>query len=215
MNCDKVKSLVGWFHDGELNAADRQLVVEHVEHCRECAAELANLRELDRASRCLATPMVPADLWDRIAKRLPHPGRGINTSRSPVVARRRFVFAAGTLAAAIITGIVVYWPARRKTPELDAPMAPGGMGPSDPIQVNLASLDPDDRRLVEIQRICVADGCGARLGEGGAPRKVVLQNRPVFFCCEACERWARTHPAEALAKLHTQEHRQEESGKER
>jgi hypothetical protein len=211
MTCEKIKSLVGWFHDGELNAADSRLVADHLEHCPDCAAELAGLRELDRASRNLAPPVIPADLWDQIASRLPLLNNGVNTSPRRLIARRRFLFAAGLTAAGILAGVVVY---RQKASKLNAPGAPGGMEPTDPILLNLAALGPDDRRLVETQRICLADGCGARLGEGGTPRKVVLQNQPIFLCCEGCAQWARAHPAEALAKLHTLEHRDEKSGNE-
>jgi hypothetical protein len=214
MNCDKIKSLVGWFHDGELNAADARLVAEHLDHCPDCVADLAGLRELDRASRNLAKPIVPADLWDGIASRLPLSAGGINTGQRRLVARRSFLVAAGMAAAGIITGVVVYGRARRGMPKLIGPPAPGGMERSDPIPANLAMFGPEDRRLVEEQRICIADGCGARLGEGGPPRKVVLQNQPVFLCCEGCEQWARAHPAEALAKLNTLEHRHDKSGKE-
>jgi hypothetical protein len=214
MNCDKVKSLIGWFHDGELSAADNQMVAEHLEHCPDCAAELAGLKELDRTSKWLATPTVPAGLWDRIASRLPHSNRGVNTGRNRLGSRRRFLLAVGTVAAGIITGIVAYWRPPRKLLEFNPPITPHDPGPSDSIQANLASLTPDDRRLVEAQRICLADGCGARLGEGGPPRRVVLQNQPIFFCCEGCERWARTHPSAALAKLHRLEHRDGKSGHE-
>jgi len=214
MTCDKIKSLIGWFHDGELNSADRQQVAEHLEHCPNCAAELGGLRELDRASRYLAARVVPANLWDRIASRLPLSESGVNTSPSRLVGRRRFLAAAGMVAAGIVTGALIYGRGRRGMPGSDVPLAPGGMEPRDPIRANLAMLGPDDRRLVDVQRVCVADGCGARLGEGGPPRKVVLQNQPIFFCCEECARWARAHPTEALAKLHTLEHRDDRSGKE-
>jgi hypothetical protein len=206
MNCDKIKSLIGWFHDGELDPANTTLVAEHLEHCPDCAAELAGLRELDRASRHLAAPTIPSDLWDRISGRLPLSSNGVNKSHNSFFARRRFLLTAGTLAAGIIAGIVVYRSRVPKAPEPNAPGAPNGAGPSDPIQVNLASLAPDDRHLVLVQRICVADGCGARLGADGPPRKVVLKNEPIFLCCDGCAQWARAHPSEALAKLHALEH---------
>jgi hypothetical protein len=71
--------------------------------------------------------------------------------------------------------------------------------------VNLARLDPEDRRRAESQSICGSGECASRLGAGGTPVKAVLQGEPVFFCCEECERWARAHPAETLAKLHSLE----------
>jgi hypothetical protein len=41
-----------------------------------------------------------------------------------------------------------------------------------------------------------------------------LQDQPIFLCCEECAQWARAHPAEALAKLHTLEQQHERLGKE-
>jgi Putative zinc-finger len=214
MNCDKIKSLVGWFHDGELDPADSRLVAEHLEHCPDCAAELAGLRELDKAGQRLPEAAVPADLWDRIASRLPGSDSATQPARNPLVTRRRFLLASGMLAAGIMVGVIAYGPARRKLPGLDGPKIPVGPAPTDPTQANLALLAPEDRRLVLVQRICVADGCGARLGADAPPQKVVLQNQPVFFCCKECAQWAREHPAQALAKLHSLEHRDEGSGKE-
>jgi hypothetical protein len=212
MNCDKAKSLLGWFYDGELNAADRKLVTEHVDHCPDCAGELAALADLDRASRQLVTLEPAPDLWNRIARRLPP-----DQATQRTVGRRRFLLAAGALAASLAGVVLTY----RLTWRRDSAVGKGDgsgvhvvaepSGPADPIITNLALLDPEDRRLAESQEICAAGECVARLGAGGRPVKVVLQDKAIFLCCRECAQWARDHPAETVAKVHTLELRHESS----
>jgi hypothetical protein len=210
MNCAKARSLLHRFYDGELNAADRQWVAGHLESCPACAADLAALTELDGVCRQLVSPEPPADLWDRIAARMAAPNAGKPVPKRTVV-RRRFLAAAGALAASVLAGVVGYRATRRPGsggaqdgPRSD-PVTAGGSVRADPVLANLASLSPEDRRLALSQGFCAADGCETRLGAGGPPLKAVLQEEPVFLCCEACERWARAHPAEAVARLHTLE----------
>jgi hypothetical protein len=215
MNCDKAKSLLGWFHDGELDALERKLVAEHVEHCVDCAAVLAGLKELDRTSRLLVAPVPPPDLWDRIAERLAAKDSG-SANRGRAIGRRRFLVAAGVLAASVAVSLVTYRIRRQGISNDDsgATIVPDTGGPSDPLFVNLDLLSPEDRRLVKSQQTCAAGGCDARLGAGGRPLKVVLQDQPVFLCCEQCEQWARAHPAETLVRFHTLEQQHERLHKE-
>jgi hypothetical protein len=212
MQCDKAKSLLGWFFDGELDAATRALVAEHIEQCRDCAREVNAMHELDRISRQLVAPEPEAGLWDRIATRLTEQGAK-SAATGKAVGRRRFLVAATALAASVAAGLLAYRTIRRH----DSDTAKGGVSPTpkeasppDPIMVNLASLGPEDRRLAESQVTCASAECDARLGAGGPPIKIVLQKEPVFVCCKQCEQWARAHPAQAVAKVHTLEHRDDE-----
>ena len=202
MNCDRAKSLLNWFYDGELDAADRKLVAEHLEHCPSCAAELAGLAELDRTSRQLVAPEPPAALWDRIVSQLPAPAAG-KAARSRMVGRRRFLLAGGALAASVLGGILIYRTGGQKKPDnagdgvVEVP--PDDAHQEDAVGRNLALLSPEDRRLVEVQHVCL---CGKPLGAAGRPVKAVLLNEPVFLCCEECEQWAKAHPKEAVARVH-------------
>jgi anti-sigma factor RsiW len=204
MNCDRAKSLLNWFYDAELNAADRKLVAEHLENCPSCAAELAALAELDRTSRQLVTAEPPEGLWDLIASRLPAHRVG-EAARMRMVSRRRFLLAAGALAASVLGGILVFRTGGQKKPDNEGggvpvvEVPPDDAHQKDAVARNLALLSPEDRRLVEVQRVCT---CGAPLGATGQPLKVVLLNEPVFLCCEECEQWAKAHPKETVAKLH-------------
>jgi hypothetical protein len=211
MHCDKVKSLLGWFYDDELDASERRLVAQHLEHCPGCAAALAALGELDRVSRQLTTPEPPSGQWDRIARRLQPPGMSKAVS-DRIAGRRRFLFVGGALAASVAGALVTLRTVlpRNRVNDNGMQVSPIQPGNGDPVVVNLALLSPDDRRLAESQRICAADQCNARLGSGGCPIKVVLDNEPVFLCCKECEQWARAHPAQAVAKVHTLDHRQDE-----
>ncbi len=67
------------------------------------------------------------------------------------------------------------------------------------IAAALAKLSPDDRALAEKQRFCpVAD---FRLGSMGTPKKVDLNGKPVFICCEGCRDSLTQQPDKYLAKL--------------
>jgi anti-sigma factor RsiW len=202
MNCDRAKSLLAWFYDGELDSAERSLVADHLEHCPDCAAELAALKEWDRAGVQLPALDPPVDLWDRVAARLPA-RLAEEKARRTVVGRRRFLWAAGILGVVGLGGLLAYAGARRGGSKV-ATGKPGAKTPTDAILMNLAVLGPEDRRLAEKQHTCAAN-CDAPLGADGPPIKVVLQNEPVFCCCPGCAKWAQAHPTDAIAKLHTLE----------
>ena len=63
----------------------------------------------------------------------------------------------------------------------------------------LAKLPDQDRTLAEQQQVCpVTD---MPLGSMGAPIKVMVEDRPVFICCEGCRMRLLAEPAKYLAKL--------------
>jgi hypothetical protein len=64
----------------------------------------------------------------------------------------------------------------------------------------LARLSADDRKIAEKQQFCpiLSDN---KLGAMGVPVKVMLENQPVFLCCDGCKKQAQEHPQETLAKV--------------
>lgn len=63
----------------------------------------------------------------------------------------------------------------------------------------LSDLSAEDRDLVERQGICpVAE---YRLGSMGTPKKVDVNGKPVFICCEGCRERLLSEPDKYLAKL--------------
>src|SRR5579872_5699782 len=64
----------------------------------------------------------------------------------------------------------------------------------------LAKLSDDDRKIAEKQQFCpvLAD---SRLGAMGVPVKLVIENQPVFLCCDGCKKAAQDNPQETLAKV--------------
>jgi hypothetical protein len=206
MNCDKAKYLLGWFHDGELHAADRQQVAAHVAGCTHCAAALAALTELDHLGQQLVAPESPPELWDRIAGRLGAPAAG-RAATDGLLGRRPFLAVAAALGTSIL-GVLIYWFVRRRTTDggdSRTSSEPGFVDPAgqdDPVPANLALLSSEDRQLAETQQRCASYVCHVRLGTFGPPVRFVVQGRPVFCCCPRCEQWARDHPAETMNKLH-------------
>lgn len=70
------------------------------------------------------------------------------------------------------------------------------------VAAELAKLPKEDRQLAVRQRICpVADGL---LGSMGTPKKLTVEGREVFICCESCEDKLRSDPEKYFAKIDNQ-----------
>ncbi len=68
------------------------------------------------------------------------------------------------------------------------------------IKSNLARLSDEDRREAEAQKFCVIEQ-NNRLGEMGAPVKILVEGQPVFLCCGDCKEEAFKDPKATLAKV--------------
>jgi hypothetical protein len=62
-----------------------------------------------------------------------------------------------------------------------------------------SDTSPDDRRLIERQKICPVTG--QELGSMGEPVRVVVEGRVIFLCCDGCAPALRKDPKKYLAKL--------------
>ena len=75
--------------------------------------------------------------------------------------------------------------------------------PVDPdaqVQVALAKLSAEDRKLAEAQQFCpVLED--SRLGSMGTPVKLTLEGQTVLVCCTACTKQALADPQETLARV--------------
>jgi hypothetical protein len=67
MECRETQTLLTAFHDGELPAADRARVEEHLRSCTECAGRLADLARADLAA---GVPDPGPAYWDRFNARV-------------------------------------------------------------------------------------------------------------------------------------------------
>lgn len=64
----------------------------------------------------------------------------------------------------------------------------------------LKKLSPEDRRLAEQQKFCpILEN--SRLGSMGVPVKLLLEGKPVFLCCPACEAAAKDDVPATLQKV--------------
>ena len=68
------------------------------------------------------------------------------------------------------------------------------------IRASLAKLSAEDRKLAEEQQFCAVESKNP-LGSMGVPYKVMLNNQPVFLCCDGCETRAKAHADRTLAKV--------------
>ena len=68
------------------------------------------------------------------------------------------------------------------------------------ITANLAKLNAADRLLAETQIYCPIMK-GSPLGSMGAPIKLMIQNQPVFVCCDGCPNGALANPQRTLDEV--------------
>jgi hypothetical protein len=66
MSCENVKKRISLLLDRRLNADERDSVLAHLERCRSCAGELADIQHLRSTMRAIASPPVPPELTARL-----------------------------------------------------------------------------------------------------------------------------------------------------
>ena len=67
------------------------------------------------------------------------------------------------------------------------------------VKAELDKLSPEDRALVDAQKICPISR--EELGSMGAPIKLTVKDQTVFLCCKSCEKRALASPDETLKRL--------------
>ncbi len=80
------------------------------------------------------------------------------------------------------------------------------------IDAALARLSEEDRRLARLQRICPVSK--APLGSMGPPKKVQVDGRSVFICCEGCRKPLLDDPDKYLAVLEAAKKRRQKPSEE-
>lgn len=64
----------------------------------------------------------------------------------------------------------------------------------------IAKLPEADRAAATAQKFCAVEN-KSRLGSMGMPFKVMIEDKPVFLCCEGCKDEALKDPQATLAKV--------------
>jgi hypothetical protein len=125
MECPETRTLLNAFHDGELPAAGRARVEEHLRGCPACAALLAGLARVDRAA---GVPDPGPAYWDRFNARVMDrvereadgPGARVLRPKGGWM-REQLRYLVPAAAAAALVGVIVYY---------------GGMRPAAPPAVS-------------------------------------------------------------------------------
>jgi anti-sigma factor RsiW len=115
--CEKVRELLGRFHDNELREDDYQVVVDHLHSCDGCSREMAKLERISDAVRkhyeTISSSEDFSGVWARIA-----PDTGGTVSDSPpwwssigrIFWRPRSLWAAAAAVAAALILLFAYLP---------------------------------------------------------------------------------------------------------
>jgi hypothetical protein len=79
-----------------------------------------------------------------------------------------------------------------------APAAPAANDAAAEIAEAIGKLSPEDQVLAKAQGYCAVSE--EPLGSMGPPVKLMLNDQPVFVCCEGCNKRATSSPDATVAK---------------
>ncbi len=82
---------------------------------------------------------------------------------------------------------------------VDVPPAADADTQTDEMDDGLAMLSPEDAQAVQQQQVCPVSG--ETLGVMGQPKKVDVNGRQIWICCDACRDALLADPDKYLAQL--------------
>lgn len=161
MDCRETQTLLAAFHDGELPAADRARVEEHLRGCPECAARLADLVRVDQAA---GVPDPGRAYWDRFnARVMDRVEREADGPRVAVLRPKggwmrqqlRYLIPAAA-AAALVVVVVRFGGMNPGAPTPTVPTAVSERAPPDPAGERRAKAEPESRATERTENGVVA-----------------------------------------------------------
>ncbi|MBI5114910.1 zf-HC2 domain-containing protein [Candidatus Poribacteria bacterium] len=109
IRCEKVRELLGGFHDNELQGREFRTVSEHLKVCAGCAGELKRLETMSRLLKAhyeeLAGKEDLSQVWSRVSAAIETPG--VSDGREPLLERIMKIFALPKPAWAIAGAVAV------------------------------------------------------------------------------------------------------------
>lgn len=70
--CGKIRSSFSTYLDGAVDGRQMQVIAQHLDECRECQEEFAELRAMQRSLSCLGPARAPGDLGTRLRVAISH-----------------------------------------------------------------------------------------------------------------------------------------------
>ena len=64
MDHQKIKELISLYHEGELSAAEKRTVEEHMEHCAECRKEFEEMGEFEEVMGKMQLKKPQKEVWE-------------------------------------------------------------------------------------------------------------------------------------------------------
>ena len=160
MDCRETQPMLTAFHDGELHAADRARVEEHLRGCPECVALLAGLARVDRAA---GVPDPGPAYWDRfnarvmdrIAREADGPGVTVLRPKGGWIRQQLRYLVPAAAAAALVVGVVHYGGMRPVAPTPTAPPAASDRAAPVPAGQPMAKAEPETRATKKAESTAV------------------------------------------------------------
>lgn len=85
-------------------------------------------------------------------------------------------------------------------PGTNSPAVDAASSDESQFEAAIAKLPKEDRAAATAQKFCAVEN-KSRLGSMGMPFKLMIEDQPVFLCCEGCKEEALKDPQATLAKV--------------
>ena len=123
------KEMISAYLDGQLEAPDRERVFEHLRDCAACRELLSDFRALAAAARREGVPPVPADLAERIGRRIDAEPADRFTHRWFPLTRARLPLATAA-AVLLVSSLWIVWRGRLPGESPAGPQPGAGPAPA-------------------------------------------------------------------------------------
>jgi hypothetical protein len=161
MECRETQALLAAFHDGELPAADRVRVEEHLRGCPECGALLADLARADRSA---GVPDPGPAYWDRFNARVMDrvdreadgPGVAVLRPKQGWMRQPLRYLVPAAAAAALVVVVIRYGGMHPGAPAPAVPPAVSERAAPDSAGQRTAKAEPESRAAKKAESPAVA-----------------------------------------------------------
>jgi hypothetical protein len=196
MACQRYLNAIDEMVDGTLGPIRRAELELHLESCDECAALLADLREIRRATDSLEDLQPPPRVWERIADRLRQEGRVAEVPRGW---RSRASYPLIGLAAALILAVAASLlmivrsrdaaaPAPSTAATAPAPTAAGEAPGNAPADTSVQSVAPGVTRQLELTQTQFQNLLEEARKSGAPPETLAVLQENLLVVTDALEK---------------------------
>ena len=191
MACERYLTAINELVEGTLGPLRRAELELHLETCEACAALLADLREIARATDSLEDLTPPAHVWTQVADQLRREGRVSAGARSALL-RPSYTMLALAAALVVVVGASLLMLRPRQAAVVPpanqtAEATPPASASNAPVDDSVQSIAPGVTRQLEVTETQLANLIEEAKKAGTAPETLAVLQKNLLVVTDAVE----------------------------